>query len=121
MAMFRDAWDLQARSVDDRATQLRKNLHAITTQTDQLVDRITQTGVLAVVATYERRIPCRLWISGSIQNKRLVAKLVFAGRVAYSRSEGLEPLIFLTFRWQGATTDALKLASPNGEISKGWT
>lgn len=56
MAMFKDAWDLQARSVDDRVTQLRKNLHEITTQIDHLVDRITQTEVTAVVAAYERRL-----------------------------------------------------------------
>jgi site-specific DNA recombinase len=154
VAMFRDAWRKQARTVDDRIATLRKSLRAIETQVGHLLDRVTECNAASLVTAYETRIqkleeeklvleerisaamgdkppsfddalrtaveflvsPCKLWESERIQDKRLVAKLAFAGRVAYSRSEGFRtPEFSQPFKWLGASTDAVfELASPRG-------
>lgn len=56
VAMFRDAWHQHTRRVDDRVAALRRSLRLVETQIEQLVDRIPQTQVSAVVSAFETRI-----------------------------------------------------------------
>ena len=151
--MFKTLWSRRLASQTESKRALEAERSKIERQVEQFLDRIADTDVPSIVATYEKRIrdleerkivlaeriancgralpdfdealktpldflrnPGNLWDSPRLEDKRAVLKLAFAGRLVYTRNEGLKtPDVTLPFKvLEGFQVGKSKLARPEG-------